>query len=77
MKKDNILRRFMNDDLILRFGERMYYKRDLEEHTADHISGRMRELARLVECLREDTQMRISSLTQALNVAILTFCCLV
>ena len=38
MKKDNILRRVMNDDLILRFGERMYYKRDLEEHTADKWS---------------------------------------
>ena len=67
MKQDDILRLIQNDHLIILYGERSFYRKDLEEHTHNIISCRMRELGRLLKCLREKSEMKIPSLTQALH----------
>jgi len=68
MKDDSISQKAKSDALIIAFGERTYHKRDVEEHTASHISGRMRELARLVIDLEDRSNGNIKSLTDALLV---------
>lgn len=68
MKDDPISRKAKSDSLIIAFGERMYHKRDVEEHTSSQISGRMRELARLVMDLKDRSNGNIESLTDALLV---------
>ena len=68
MIDDPISRKVKNDSLIIAFGERMYHKRDVEEHTSSQISGRMRELARLVMDLQDQSNGNIKSLAEALLV---------
>ena len=68
MKRDDIFKVIQHDSLILRLGERLYSRRDLEEHTSGHISGRLRELGRLVECIRQRSKMKVSNLTAASHV---------
>jgi len=70
MKKDYIFRLIQNDSLIILFGERAFYSKDLEEHTPNTISCRLRELGRLLQCLRRKSEMKISSITQALHPSI-------
>ena len=70
MKKDDIFRLIQNDSLIILFGERAFYSKDLEEHTPNTISCRLRELGRLLQCLRRKSEMKISSITQALHPSI-------
>ena len=67
MKRDDIFRLIQNDSLIILYGERSFYKKDLEEHTHNIVSCRMRELGRLLQCLRRNSEMKIASLTQALH----------
>ena len=63
MKKDDIFRLIQNDSLIIWYGERSFYRKDLEEHTHNIVSCRMRELGRLLQCLRRNSEMKIASLT--------------
>ena len=67
MKDDAITRTVLHDALILKYGKRLYMKRDVEEHFSVHISGRLRELGRLVKCLRERSKMHVSTLTAAID----------
>ncbi|XP_070212233.1 uncharacterized protein [Littorina saxatilis] len=69
LKKDDIGRIVMADSLILRYGERLYSRRDCEEHTYGQINGRLRELGRLCLLLRKNTSMQVANLTQAIDPA--------
>ena len=40
MKRDKISQNAKNDSLTILFGERLYNKKDVEEHTGDHVSCR-------------------------------------
>ena len=68
MKRDKISQNAKNDSLIILFGERLYNKKDVEEHTGDHVSCRMRELSRLVLYMKEKSNKKICTLTEALQV---------
>ena len=48
MKNDEVTSSVKNDSLILTFGKRKWEKKDVEEHTANYVSNKMRELARLI-----------------------------
>jgi len=48
MKDDEVAKLARNDKLIMTFGKRKWQKKDVEEHTANFVSSKMRELARLV-----------------------------
>ena len=50
MRDDDVLRLIRNDPIILRYGERNYFKKDVDEHTADNVS---RRIENLVVCLRQ------------------------
>ncbi|XP_070189389.1 uncharacterized protein [Littorina saxatilis] len=67
MRDDDIARIVKGDSLILKYGERVFMRRDTEEHTSAQVSSRLRELARLVQVLRQNTHMNISRLSQALD----------
>ena len=68
MNEDEIGRKARNDSLIIAFGERMYNKQDISEHTPGHVSGKMRELSRLLLDLEHNSNGDIKTLRQALNV---------
>ncbi len=68
MKCDHVSSTAKRDNLILAFGERLYNKRGVEEHNAVEVSCRMRELARLVIDLQQQSNGMISSLNDALLV---------
>ena len=53
MRNDDIKDIVQNDPLFIEYGRRLFYRRDLEEHTANQISSKMRELARLIQNFRE------------------------
>ena len=57
-----------NDALIIKYGERSFLKRDVEEHTSGNVSSRMRELGRLLINIREKSSGQVSTLSDALNV---------
>ena len=44
MRDDDVSRIVRNDSLILRHGERLFSRTDIEERSGGHISGRLREL---------------------------------
>jgi len=67
MRQDDISRLVQNDCLVVLYGEMMFYRKELEEHTSNQVSSRLRELARLLQCLRKETEMKVSTLTQALH----------
>ena len=69
MNVDEISKACKKDSLILKFGERKYLKRDIEEHTATSVSSRMRELGRLVLALKEKSSGEISNLQKALHIS--------
>lgn len=69
MRQDDISRLVQNDCLIVLYGERMFYRKDLKEHTSNQVSSRLRELARLLQCLHKETEMKVSTLTQALHTS--------
>ncbi|XP_065943595.1 uncharacterized protein [Magallana gigas] len=48
MSQDDIYMYIYRDPLILKFGKRLYENKDIQEHTSNHISCRMRELGRLI-----------------------------
>ena len=48
MNDDEVAKLARNDKLIMTFGKRKWQKKDVEEHTANFVSSKMRELARLV-----------------------------
>ena len=52
MKDDAISKIVHNDQLILDFGKRKWAQNNIEVHTANIISGKMRELGRLVLAAR-------------------------
>ena len=67
MRQEDISRLVQNDSLIILYGERMFYRKDIEEHTSNQVSSRLREIGRLLQCLRRASEMKISTLTQALH----------
>ena len=68
MKDDEIRDIVMKDSLILKYGERLFTKKDVEEHTSNHISTRMRNLGHLVSALqRANSGTKARTLTEALN----------
>lgn len=67
MKEDDISRIVRADSLILRYGERLFSRRDIEEHSSAQISCRLREMGRLCLLLRKKEGMRISTITQAID----------
>ena len=72
MKDDGVKRIVLNDTLILQYGERLFMKKDIHEHTPNHISSRLRLLGRVMSALRSKTQTdkkRIATLTEALHPA--------
>ncbi|KAL8564513.1 hypothetical protein ACOMHN_003271 [Nucella lapillus] len=69
MKPDDIYRLIRGDSLILMLGERLFEKRDIEEHTSGQIGGRLRELGRLLQVLRKNSKMTVSNLKAALDPA--------
>ena len=68
MNVDNISKACKNDSLILKYGERIFLKRDFEEHTAVNVSSRMRELGRLLLVVKDKSMGQISTLKDALCV---------
>lgn len=50
MRQDDISRLVQNDSLIILYGERIFYRKDVEEHTGNQVSSRCRELSRLLQC---------------------------
>ena len=46
----------------------MYFKRDVEEHTANHIRSRMRKLARLLCKVRELSAGKVFTLSKMIAV---------
>ena len=69
MNVDSVSKTCKNDTLILKFGERMYLKRDVEEHTAGNVSSRMRELGRLLMVVKNESLGQVSTLNQTLCVS--------
>ena len=69
MNPDDIYRLIRGDSLILMFGERLFEKRDVEEHTSGQIGGRLREVGMLLQLLRRKSGMTVSNLTAALDPA--------
>ena len=69
MKDDDISRLIKGDSLLLMFGERMFGKRDVEEHTGGQVSARLRELGRLLQLERQTSEMRVSSMKAVLDPA--------
>ncbi|XP_070178264.1 uncharacterized protein [Littorina saxatilis] len=67
MRDDAVMRVIANDSLIIKFGSRLFYKKDVEEHTRGNISSRLRELGRLVLELKAKSEMKVASLKQALD----------
>lgn len=67
MRNDDVSRLVKTDSLIIQFGERLYGRRDVEEHTSGQINSRLRELGRLMLHVREKSQLRVASLTAALD----------
>jgi hypothetical protein len=67
LRDDEISRLIQNDSLMLRYGERLFSRRDIEEHSYGQINGRLRELGRLCQLLRNASGMTVSSLTQAID----------
>ncbi|GFO10708.1 sodium/calcium exchanger 1-like, partial [Plakobranchus ocellatus] len=65
MQKDDVTRIILNDSLIVKFGERKFCA--TECYTASYISTRIRELGRLLKVVRLKTDMKVSTLTQALH----------
>jgi integrase len=67
LRDDPVSRLIRSDSLILQYGERLFSRRDIEEHSYGQINGRLRELGRLLQVLRENSEMRVSRLAQALD----------
>ena len=67
MRQDDITRLIQNDSLLVQFGERMFYRKDMDEHTPNQVSSRLRELGRLLKKIRVNSQMKISSIKQAIH----------
>lgn len=73
MKDDDIRRLVQADSLILKYGERLFSRRDIEEHSSGQISGRLRELGRLLQLLRRHSvmkgrsEMKVATLARAID----------
>jgi hypothetical protein len=68
-RDDEVSQLIRHDSLLLEYGQRLYGRRDAEEHTAGQVSCRMRELGRLVKLVRQRSQMRIPDLYSLINAA--------
>lgn len=55
--------------LILQYGERVFFKRDVEKHTPGNVSSRMRELGRLINVVSEKSLGSVQSLSNVFCVA--------
>jgi len=69
MRDDDVKRIVVGDSLLVKLGERMYEKKDVEEHTSGNVSSRLRELGRLVQQVRETSDKKVLSMTAALDPA--------
>ena len=57
MHDDDISKCVKSDPLIVDYGTRKYSRRDVEEHTSGNVSGRMRELERLLLLMRQSSKV--------------------
>ena len=71
MKEDDVKKIVLKDPVIMQYGERMFMKKDVQEHTPNYISSRMRIMGKLMQVLQRTTSgpERISTLTEALSAA--------
>ena len=55
----------------MQYGDRMFMKKDVQEHTPNYISSRMRIMGKLMQVPHRTSsgRERISTLTEALSVA--------
>ncbi|KAK7501253.1 hypothetical protein BaRGS_00007378 [Batillaria attramentaria] len=67
LRDDEISRIIKSDSLLLKYGTRLFDRRDIEEHSANQINARMRELGRLVQILREKSEMKVSTLNAVIS----------
>lgn len=67
LRSDDICRLVKNDNLILKYGKRLFHRRDIEEHSSGLINSRLRELGRLLKVLRERSCMKVSNLNAAIS----------
>ena len=65
MKDDDITRFVKADSLILKYGQHLFSRCDMEEHSSSQISGRLHELGRLCKLLRANIGMKVSTLSLA------------
>ena len=68
MNKDDIYRCIVSDSIILAFGERMYSRKDVDEHTPNQVSSRLRELGRLLKLLRQESNVHVKTISIAMEV---------
>ncbi|KAK7464628.1 hypothetical protein BaRGS_00037828, partial [Batillaria attramentaria] len=69
MNKDDVFSCITSDPLILGFGERMYSRKDVEENTPNQVSSHLREIGRLLKVLRQESQMRVKTISVAMEPA--------
>ena len=68
MNKDDIYRCIVSDSIILAFGERMYSRKDVDEHTPNQVSSRLHELGRLLKLLRQESNVHVKTISIAMEV---------
>ena len=69
MKEVDVKKIVLKDPVIMQYGERMFMKKDVQEHTPNYISSRMRIMGKLMQVLHRTSsgRERISTLTEAFN----------
>ena len=69
LRPDDISRIIKGDALILDYGRRLFEKRDVEEHAAGQINSKMREMARLLQVIRKQSKMTVTTLNAAIDAS--------
>ena len=58
MKEDDVKKIVLKDPVIMQYGERMFMKKDVQEHTPNYISRRMRIMGKLMQVLHRPSSGR-------------------
>ena len=69
MKDDLVAKTVKNDVTIVEYGKRLFNKRDVEEHTANNVSQKMREMGRLLIEVRNQSNNQINTMKSMINPA--------
>lgn len=69
LRADDVGQIVKNDALILEYGRRLYAKRDIEEHAAGQINTKMREMGRLLQIIRKQSKMTLSTLNDVIDAS--------